>query len=84
MSQIEKLIEKLCRRPVPNDITHAEIAKLARHYGCIVDKKGGKHPLRIVHRESGTIIPIPIHGKHVAEGYIVQIKQLFDLIEGRW
>ena len=35
---------------------------------------------KIVHVPSGTVIPIPIHGKNVKEAYIKQLKDLFDLI----
>ena len=80
MSRIDKLIDKLYKKPIPNDITYDEIEKIADHFGCIVSKKRGKHPLKIIHKESGTIIPIPKHGKCVQEAYIKQLKVLLDEI----
>ena len=65
--------------PVRNDMTFDEIEVLARAYGCIV-RSGGKHGLQIAHKASGTVIPIPRHGKTVGEAYIWQLRDLFDLI----
>lgn len=81
MSQIEKAIKKFYRKPIPNDISYEEVKRVAEHFGCIVSEKGGRHPLRVVHKESGTIIPIPTHGKTVKEAYIKQLKSLFDMIK---
>ena len=79
MAKIDKLIEKLYRKPVPNDIRIDEIEKIATHYGCIT-KPGGKHQMKIIHIPTGTVIPIPHHGDTVAEAYIKQIKALLDEI----
>ena len=79
MAQIKKLEQKLYRKPVPNDMRIDEIVKIVKAYGCET-RVGGKHPLIIVHVESGTIIPIPKHGDTVAEAYIKQIKDLLDKI----
>ncbi|WP_415928892.1 type II toxin-antitoxin system HicA family toxin [Zhenpiania hominis] len=81
MSKVEKDIKKFYKKPVPNDITYEEMERVAKSFGCIVDKKGGKHPLRVVHKKSGRIIPIPVHGKTVKEAYIKQLKDLFDMIK---
>lgn len=80
MSKIEKLKAKLYRIPIPNDIRRDELKLLAEHYGCITES-GGKHQLKIIHKESGTVIPIPCHGDLVAEVYIKQAKNLFDEIK---
>ena len=80
MSKIEKLKEKLNRIPIPNDIRIDELKVLAEHYGCIT-APGGRHQLKIIHKESGTVIPIPSHGDTVAEVYIKQAKALFVEIE---
>ena len=82
MSKIEKLLEKFYKKPVPNDMTHDEIVKLAEYYGCIV-VPGGNHPMKVVDKESGVVIPIPKHGKCVKEAYIIQLQELFDDIEAR-
>ena len=83
MSRIIKLIDRLYSRPIPNDITHDEIIRLARHYGCIV-RNGGNHQIQIVYPDLGVVIPIPVHGKTIKEAYIKQIKDLFDKIrEGK-
>lgn len=79
MSKIDKLLEKFYRLPIPNDIRIEEVEKIVTHYGCIV-KPGGKHPMKIIHIASGTVIPIPIHGDTVGEAYIKEIKRLLDAI----
>ena len=79
MSTIEKLKRKFYEKPVRNDMTMDEIVKLSKHYGCEVIK-GGNHQIRILHRPSGTVIPIPQHGKTVKEAYIMELRQLFDEI----
>ena len=82
MSQIEKLKRKFYSKPVRNDMTYDEIIRLAEDYGCEV-LSGGRHPIRIVDRKSGRLIPIPRHGKCVQEAYIMQLRELFDIIEAR-
>lgn len=79
MSQIDKLIDKLYKKPIPKDMTFDELSKIARHFGCVVDSRGN-HQRAIVHQESGTVIPIPDHGKHIGIAYVKQIKQLIDSI----
>jgi hypothetical protein len=81
LSRREKAVEKFFRKPVPNDITYDEMERVAKHFGCIVDKKGGKHPYRVVYPKNGTVIPIPVHGKTVKEAYISQLKTLFECIK---
>lgn len=76
MSRIKKLQQKFYERPIRNDMTFDEISSLAHAYGCIVEA-GGKH-MHIVHSGSGTVIPIPRHGKTVGEAYIKQLRILFD------
>lgn len=82
VSAIEKLKDKFNRKPVPNDITHADVIRLAEYYNCEI-YTGGKHPIRIVDKESGTVIPIPVHDKCVKEAYIKELKDLFNIIEER-
>ncbi|MCR4787631.1 MAG: hypothetical protein K5888_03500 [Lachnospiraceae bacterium] len=79
MSKIEKLIKKFFEKPVRNDMTMDEIIKLSRYYGCEI-VTGGNHQIKIVHRATGTIIPMPQHGKNVKEAYVVELRQLFDVI----
>lgn len=82
MPNIEKLITKLNRVPVPNDMTYTEILRLAEYYGCEVFT-GGKHPIRIADRTSQYIVTVPRHGKCVKEAYIKELKILFNEIETR-
>ena len=82
MSTIEKLKEKFYEKPVRNDLTISEVIRLAESFGCIV-VTGGNHQIRIVHKPSGTVIPIPQHGKTVKEAYIMELRDLFDAIEGK-
>ena len=81
MSTIEKLKRKLFEKPVRNDMTVDEVVRLARAYGCEI-KTGGNHQIRIVHRGTGRVIPLPSHGKTVKEAYIMELKELFDEIGG--
>ena len=80
MSTIEKLKDRFYGKPVPNDISFDEAERLAKYYGCGVIS-GGKHSKKIVHIPSGTVIPIPMHGKYVQEAYIKELKDLFAEIE---
>ena len=64
MSTIEKLKKKLKEKPVRNDLTLGEVIRLAKAYGCDV-LTGGNHQIRIAHKPTGRIIPIPCHGKTV-------------------
>ena len=82
MSTIEKLKAKFNRVPVPNDITMDQVIRLAESYGCLI-KSGGKHPVKVVDQISGTVIPIPAHGKYVQEVYISELKTLFKEIDNR-
>lgn len=79
MSTIKKRIEKFYRKPIPNDISFEDVEVIAEYYGCIV-VTGGNHSKKIVHKESGTVIPIPIHGKYIKEAYVKELKELFDKI----
>lgn len=78
MSTIEKRLNKFYQKPIPNNITFEEIEVLAKYFGCVV-VSGGSH-MKIVHQPSGTVIPIPRHGKCVGEAYIKQLKILFNSI----
>ena len=80
MSQIEKLRKKFFEKPVRNDMTMDEVIRLARAYGCEI-LTGGNHQVRIVHRPTGRIIPIPQHGKHVKEAYIMELRSMFEEID---
>ena len=81
MSQLDKLLAKLYKKPIPNDMRIDEIEKIVKTFGCII-VPGGRHPMKIVHRLTGTVIPIPVHGDTVAEAYIKEIKILLDRIKG--
>lgn len=80
MSTIEKRLEKFYQKPIPNDITFADVEALASYFGCEI-KAGGKHSKKVVHRPSGTVIPIPMHGKCIGEAYVGELKELFDVIK---
>lgn len=82
MSTLEKLKEKFNEKPIPNNISFDEAERLSKYYGCVV-VSGGKHSKKIVDIPSGTVIPIPMHGKYVQEAYIKELKDLFAEIESR-
>jgi len=58
------------------------VERLANAFGCRI-VSGGKHSKKVVDIPSGTVIPIPMHGKYVQEAYIKELKDLFAEIEGR-
>lgn len=68
VSTLEKLKAKFNEKPIPNNISFDEVERLAKSYGCIV-VSGGKHSKKVVDVSSGTVIPIPMHGKYVQEAY---------------
>ena len=82
MSTLEKLKEKFNKKPVPNNISFDDVSRLASSYGCVIIS-GGKHSKKIVDVPSGTVIPIPMHGKYVQGAYIEELKELFLEIENR-
>lgn len=50
LGKLEKLLNKIFKHPIPNDIQYSEIAKLLLSVGCTVQKRTGsshrnfKHP----------------------------------------
>ena len=81
MSTIEKRIKKFYKKPIPNDITFDDVEALASYFGCQIIS-GGNHSKKVVHVPSGTVIPIPMHGKNIKEVYVKELKVLFDSIKG--
>lgn len=79
MSQLQKRIAKFNAKPIPNDITFADVEVLAEYYGCRI-KTGGKH-VKVAYKPLGRIVPIPRHGDNVEEAYICELKKLFIAIE---
>lgn len=80
MSQFEKAMEKLNRKPVPNDITYPELFNILTKLGFEIDKGQGKHPWKVRYKKLGIRIPIPVHGKTVPEAYIEQVKLAIDRV----
>ena len=82
MTAIEKKIQKFYKKPVPNDITYAEMKAVAEYYGCIVENsRRSKHSFHVIYPSLGVSIPIPVHGKTVKEAYIRELKKLFEKIK---
>lgn len=79
MTIIQKRLQKFYRKPVPNDITFDDVKAISEYYGCIV-VSGGNHSKKIIHPQTGTVIPIPMHGKTIKEAYIKELKKLFEQI----
>ena len=67
MSTIEKRLKKFYRKP--------------SYFGCEI-VTGGNHSQKVVHKSSGTVIPIPMHGNCIGEAYVKELKNLFDQIKG--
>ena len=82
MSTIEKLKKKFYEKPARNDLTIEEVVRLAKAYGCTI-VTGENHQIRIVYKPTGTVIPLPCHGKTVKEAYIMELKDLFSEIEAK-
>ena len=82
LSTIKKLLEKFNSKPIRNDMTYDDIKRISEYYGCII-KTGVNHSIRIVDMKSGTVIPIPCHGKYVKEAYIKELHSLFNMIDAR-
>lgn len=80
MSTIEKRLKKFYRKPIPNDITFDDVKALCTYFGCEI-YTGGNHSQKVVHVPSGTVIPIPMHGKTIKEAYVKELKELFDSIK---
>ena len=80
MSKIETRLKRFYMKPVPNNITMRDVNVLAMYFGCII-RNGGKHGVKVVHIPSGTVIPIPIHGKYIKEAYVKELKKLFDMLK---
>ena len=81
MSTIEKRIKKFYAKPVPNDITFDDVKELATYFGCEIIT-GGNHSQKVVHKPSGTVIPIPMHVKCIGEANVAEQKKLFNQIKG--
>ena len=71
MSTIEKRLKKFYRKPIPNDITFDDVRILASYFGCEI-VTGGNHSQKVVHKSSGTVIPIPMHGNCIGEAYVTK------------
>ena len=80
LSRIEKLKKRFNRKPIPNDIRTDEAIALAKYYGCEI-VSGGNHQIKVVHKATGTIIPLPQHGDTIKEAYVKELKILFAKIE---
>jgi hypothetical protein len=63
-------------------MTLNEVIRLAGFYGCEV-LTGGNHQIRIVHKESGRVIPLPRHGNTVKEAYVMELRELIEEIEAK-
>jgi len=80
LSRQDKLRKRFFKKPIPNDFSPDELVTLINGYVAdgynLTIVPGGKHPMKVVHIPSGTVIPIPIHGKQIGEAYIAQVKAL--------
>lgn len=81
LSQFEKAWKKFNRKPIPNDITYDELFYIVTKFGFEVDKGDGKHPLKIRYRKLGIKLPIPVHGNHVKEAYIQEVKRAIEQVQ---
>ncbi len=90
MSQIEKLYEKIRRKPTPTDILFDEADRLLRAYGFIQRQpSGGSSHFIYTHSEMpGFQLTIAKHGHHLKKGYVIAIAAAIEDIReiqgGNW
>ncbi|MDD5638136.1 MAG: type II toxin-antitoxin system HicA family toxin [Atribacterota bacterium] len=71
MSQIEKLFEKLSRRPTPTDVLYYDIDKLLRAYNFkIRQPSSGSSHYTYLHPDLQEIVTIAKHGNKVKAAYV--------------
>ena len=71
MSQIEKLFEKLRRRPTPTDVLFDEVDRLLKAYHFKSrHPSGGSSHFTYAHPELLDIVTIAKHGNKVKAGYV--------------
>jgi len=58
LGKIEKLLHKIFKHPIPNDIRYSEIAKLLITVGCTVHKKAGSSHRNFKHPDFPKIITL--------------------------
>lgn len=63
------------------EMARDDVRVLASYFGCEI-VTGGNHSQKVVHKSSGTVIPIPMHGNCIGEAYVKELKNLFDQIKG--
>jgi predicted RNA binding protein YcfA (HicA-like mRNA interferase family) len=78
MTRIEKLIERIRRRPVEADF--ADVDRLLRHFGWLLDRESGSH---VTFMKSGEYpITVPKKGGRKVKGrYLDEICQRLNLDE---
>lgn len=81
MTSLKNLEAKFYRKPIPNDITYAELKRIVENHHCRWVSNKGNHPFVVRYDPLSKKIPIPKHGKYVKEAYIAQVKELLMLVE---
>lgn len=78
MAQIEKLLDKLLRKPSPKDFTWTELQKLLGSFGY-TEKKGKGSRRKFYKEDDEHMVPIMLHEPHpektINPVYIKDIKQ---------
>ena len=88
MSQVEKLFEKLNRRPTPTDILFDDVDKLLRAYNFKTRQpSGGGSHYTYVHNDLQDIVTIAKHGNKVKAAYVrmavMAVEKVLDLYGGK-
>ena len=83
MSQIEKLYEKIRRKPTPTDILFDEADRLLRAYGFTQRRpSGGSSHVIYTHPEMpGFQLAIPKHGTRLKKGYVIAIANAIEAVK---
>lgn len=58
MGKLEKLLHKIFKHPIPNDIQYSEMAKLLVSVGCTVQKRTGSSHRNFKHPDFPKIITL--------------------------
>ena len=81
MSQIEKLFEKLTRRPTTTDVLFGDIDKLLRAYNFkIRQPSGGSSHYTYLHPDLQEIVTIAKHGNKVKAAYVRMVVRAVEKV----
>lgn len=82
MGQIEKLLEKLSAKPIPNDIKFSDAEKLLLHFRFTKKEGKGSH-VKFNHKQLDYHLSLPRDGANLKSIYVKQvIEAIREVAEG--